>query len=348
MVGIVGHGSYIPLYRIKLEEIARVWGRDADIIKKGIQVDEISVGGIDEDSVTLGVEAAYNALKRAGIDKKQIGAVYCGSESKVYAVKPNASIIGNALGIGENYTAADVEFACKAGSAVLQICTGLVSSGIVKYGLAVGADTSQAKPGEGIPEYIASSGGAAFIVGDKKDEIIAEIEHTTSVTSDTPDFWRRNLQPYPLHGERFTGEKAYFKHTIQATEKLLREIDAKVSDVDYFVFHTPNIKFPMKVAKKIGIPKEKVLQGLLLKKIGNAYSASSLLGLTSVLDVAKPGERIVMTSFGSGASSDSFCFKVTDNIEEKRNLAPKTEDYIQKTKYVDYAVYCKYRGKLLI
>ncbi|MBW2979851.1 hydroxymethylglutaryl-CoA synthase [Candidatus Woesearchaeota archaeon] len=347
MIGIVGYGAYIPLYRIKVEEIARMWGKDPNIIKNGIGVDEISVGGIDEDSVTISIEAASNALRRAKIDKKQIGAVYCGSESKAYAVKPNASMIGHALDIGENYTGADVEFACKAGSATIQICAGLVGSGLVKYGLAVGADTSQARPG-GIPEYIASSGGGAFILGSKKAEMLAEMEYTRSVTSDTPDFWRRNTEPYPCHGERFTGDKAYFKHTVQATKKLLEEIGADVSDIDYFVFHTPNSKFPMKVAKIFGIPKEKVLPSLIVKNVGNAYSASSLLGLTATLDIAQPGQRILMTSFGSGAGSDSFCFRVTDNIEEKRDLAPKTQDYIQRTKYLDYAIYCKYRGKILI
>ncbi|MBW2974257.1 hydroxymethylglutaryl-CoA synthase [Candidatus Woesearchaeota archaeon] len=348
MAGIVGYGSYIPLYRIKTEEIARIWGKDPEDIRQGIGIDEISVGGIDEDSVTIAVEAASNALKRARIDKKKISAVYCGSESKVYAVKPNASIIGNALGIGEDYTAGDVEFACKAGSASLQICTGLVSSGLAEYGLAIGSDTSQARPGGGIPEYIASSGGAAFIVGNRKEEIVAEIEHTLSVTSDIPDFWRRNMQPYPRHGERFTGEKAYFKHTIEATKKLLDKINVNVSDVDHFVFHTPNIKFPMKIAKKLGVEKEKILAGLLVKKIGNAYSGSCMLGLSAVLDAAKPGERIVMTSFGSGAGSDSFSFKVTGNIEEKRDSALKTKDYIDKAQYIDYAIYCKYRGKILL
>jgi len=346
MAGIVGYGTYIPANRIKIEEIAKMWGKDPNIIKEGIAVDEISVAGIDEDSVTISVEASRNALLRAKIDKKNIGAIYCGSESKVYAVKPNASIIGNALEIGENHTAADIEFACKAGSAAIQMCMGLVDSGIIKYGLAIGADTSQSKPGD-ILEYTAASGGAAFIIGNKKEEIIAEIERTVSVTSDTADFWRRDKAEYPSHGERFTGEKAYFKHIVQATEKLLREIDAKVSDIDYFVFHMPNTKFPLKAAKILGIPKEKILPSLVVKKIGNTYSGSSLLGLTAVLDQANPNDRIVMTSFGSGAGADSFCFKVTDNIGNKKNLASTTQDYIQRVEYIDYATYCKIRGKLI-
>ena len=346
MVGIVGYGAYVPKYRIKIDEIAKQWGADPEVIRSGIAVDEISVGGIDEDSATISVEASQNALLRTNIDKTKIGAVYCGSESKVYAVKPNATIIGNALGIGENYTAADIEFACKAGSASIQMCAGLVKSNMIEYGLAIGADTAQSKPGDAL-EYTASSGGAAFIIGNKPEEIIAELTHTLSLSSDTPDFWRRPLEPYPNHGERFTGEKAYFKHVATATKNMLAAIKLTVEDIDYFVFHMPNTKYPTKVAKMLKIPKEKLATSLVVKNIGNTYSGSSLLGLKAVLDIAKPEEKIIMTSFGSGAGADSFFFEVTENIEKTRDLAPKTKDYTDNAKYLDYATYCKYRGKIL-
>src|SRR3989338_11398796 len=97
MVGIISYGAYIPKYRIKSEEIARVHGGDARFIKKELLVEEKSVPNYDEDSLTMGVESSLNALNKSHINKKKIGAVYFGSESKVYAVKPNASILGEAL-----------------------------------------------------------------------------------------------------------------------------------------------------------------------------------------------------------------------------------------------------------
>ena len=114
MIGIVSYGSYIPKFRIKVEEIARVWGEDAKKIKGGLGVHEKSVPDVDEDTATIAVEAAREAIKRSKINPGDIGAVFVGSESHPYAVKPTATIVGEALGVGNEYYAADLEFACKA------------------------------------------------------------------------------------------------------------------------------------------------------------------------------------------------------------------------------------------
>ena len=344
MAGIVGYGVYVPTYRIKTSEIARVWGEETERIEKGLGILEKAVGGIDEDSATLGVEAARNALLRAKISPKKIGAVYVGSESHPYAVKPTATIVAEAIGATPNTTAADLEFACKAGTASLQMLMGMVDAKIVEYGLSIGTDTAQGRPGDAL-EYSAGSGAAAFIIG-KNSESIATIEATFSYTTDTPDFWRRQGSDYPSHGGRFTGGPAYFKHVTAATEGLLQKTGMKVSDFDYVVFHQPNAKFPLEVGKKLGIPPEKMKTGLLTPVIGNTYSGASMVGLAAVLDEAKAGNKILVTSYGSGAGSDSFYIIVTDRIEERRNLAPVLKDYVAKKQYIDYSTYIKFRRKI--
>jgi hydroxymethylglutaryl-CoA synthase len=336
--GIVGFGAYVPEFRIKTETIAEVWNQNPETIKNNLLIFEKSVPGKDEDAATIAVSAAQNALARAKINPKKLGAIYVGSESHPYAVKPTASIVGEAIGAGNNYTAADLEFACKAGSAGLQACAGLVKSEMIEYGLAIGADTAQAGEGNAL-EYSAAAGGAAFIVGSKSQEVLAVIDHTLSFSSDTPDFWRRGLQANPEHAGRFTGQPAYFKHVLSATENILKETSLKPTDFDYAVFHMPNGKFPLAASKKLGFSKGQVEPGLVVTKIGNTYSGSSLLGLSAVLDIAKPGQKLLVTSYGSGSGSDAFVLTVTDNIEEKRNLALKTNDYFEKKKYISYAKY---------
>jgi hydroxymethylglutaryl-CoA synthase len=346
MTGIVGYGAYIPTYRIKTSEIAAVWGEEPSRIEKGLGILEKAVGGVDEDAATIAVEAARNALKRAGIDSKKIGALYVGSESHPYAVKPTATIVAEAIGATPNLTAADLEFACKAGTAGVQMCMGMVASKMVDYGMSIGADTAQGRPGDAL-EYSAGSGGAAIIVGPDK-ESVATIDATFSFTTDTPDFWRRQGADYPSHGGRFTGAPAYFKHVTSATNGLLSKTGMKLTDFDYVVFHQPNGKFPMEVAKKLGVPPEKLKTGLVTPVVGNSYSGASMVGLTNVLDEAKPGNKILMTSFGSGAGSDSFALTVTDRITEKRGKAPTTKSYIDSKKYISYSTYIKFRRKLKV
>lgn len=346
-VGIVGYGTCVPKYRIKADEIARVWGEEPERIKKGLGVFEKSVPDVDEDAATLAVEASRNALAMAGIDPATLGAVYVGSESHPYAVKPTATIVAEALGATPNLTAADLEFACKAGTAGMQICMGMVASNMVRFGLAVGTDTSQGRPGDAL-EYTASAGAAAYIIGGEKKDFVAQIEETFSFTTDTPDFWRRQHAEFPTHGGRFTGAPAYFRHVMGATQGLFEKTQTKAADYDYFVFHQPNGKFPLEAAKKMGIDPEKVKPGLFTPVIGNTYSGASPIGLAGVLDIATPGQRILVTSFGSGAGSDSFAIVVAEGMLAKRAAYKgwKLADYIANKEYLDYALYAKHRRKL--
>lgn len=341
-IGIVGYGCYVPVFRISVEEIARVWNTDAESIKSGLMIEEKSVPDVDEDTITISVEAARNALLRAGIEPERVGAIFIGSESHPYTVKPSGTVVAEALGLGRELMAADLEFACKAGTAAMQCCYGLVKSGLIEYGLAIGADTSQGRPGDAL-EYTAAAGGAAFIIG---RDPLATLNATLSYTSDTSDFWRREGQDYPSHGARFTGKPAYFKHVISATKNILEKTSLKPQDFNYAVFHMPNGKFPSAAAKALGFTREQIAPGFVVSRIGNCYSGSSPLGLSRVLDVAKPEEKILLTSYGSGAGSDSFIFTVTDKILERRDKAPLTDSYISRKKNIDYGTYVRLMGKL--
>jgi hydroxymethylglutaryl-CoA synthase len=345
-VGIVGYGVYIPRYRLKVEEAARMWGMDAERVKRGLLVEEKSVPGPDEDTATIAVEAARNAVRKAGINPKDIGAIYVGSESHPYAVKPTASIVAEAIEATPDLTAADYEFACKAGTAGIQTCMGMAEAGMIKYGMAIGSDTAQGAPGDPL-EYTAAAGGGAFIVGKNGPDTLAAIEGTYSYTTDTPDFWRREMRPYPRHGGRFTGKPAYFKHVLSAAYGLLRQLKLTPQDFAYAVFHQPNGKFPLQAAAELGFKKEQVLPGLLVIKIGNTYSGATMIGLAAILDQAKAGDRILAVSYGSGAGSDAFSLVVRDAIEAKRDASPKVLDYVNNKVNIDYGTYAKFRQLLV-
>ena len=347
MVGIITYGAYIPRYRIKVEEIARVWGANAKEISGGLGVFEKAVPDYDENTATIAVEAARAALLRRPVNRDEIKAVYVGSESHPYAVKPTAVTVGEAIGATPVMTAADYEFACKAGTAGIQTAMGLVKSGMMKYALAIGADTAQGAPGDAL-EYTAAAGGAAYVIG--CDNPIAEINDTCSFTTDTPDFWRREGEDYPQHGGRFSGEPGYFKHVERAAMMMMERSGTKPEDYTYAIFHQPNAKFPQKVAKTLGFTANQIKPGLLVPRLGNTYSGAVPLGLAAILDIANPGERIFVTSYGSGAGSDAFDITVTDAIEKEidRSSAPSVESMLGKKKYLDYAIYARHKGKIRV
>jgi hydroxymethylglutaryl-CoA synthase len=343
-VGIVGYGAYVPRHRIKLEEIAKVWGADAPAYKKGLMLREKSVPSPDQDTITMSVEAARYAIRRADVDPKRIGAIYIGSESHPYAVKPSGTVVAEALGATPEIHCADFEFACKAGSESMFVGLSHVKAGVMDYALGIGADTSQGAPGDAL-EYSASAGAAAFVFG--REDLVAVCEGTYAYMTDTPDFWRREYQFYPRHAGRFTGEPSYFKHVLSCARGLMERAGMTPDDFRWATFHQPNGKFPMRAAKELGFPLEKVEPGWLSPTLGNTYSGSSPMGLTAILDVAEPGDKILMVSYGSGAGSDGFIWRVTDRIDAVREAAPRTRAQLEdRPIYVDYATYAKYRGKI--
>ena len=306
MASILSYGRYIPHRRIASVTIAEHWKRGKEQAE-GLGIIEKAVAAEDEDAFTLACEAGKQALEYGDIDPNDIGAVFVGSESHPYAVKPTSGMVVSALKINPFSHAADLEFACKAGTAAVQIVSAMAQARQIKMGLAIGSDTAQSKPGDAL-EYSAAAGAAAFIVGlpSKKHPGICSIDATLSYTTDTPDFWRGNREKYPSHAGRFTGEPAYFHHVETATKKLLEQTGLKASDIDHVIFHMPNGKFPGQAAKKLGFENKQLALGFIVPNIGNTYSACSPLALTFVLEEAKKGERILLVSYGSGSGSDAF------------------------------------------
>lgn len=344
-VGILGYGVYVPLYRIAVDEISSVWRKSSIDIQTSLGVKEKSVASYDEDAVTLAYEASVNALRHAGIPPTQIDVCFVGSESHPYAVNPTSTIVAEFLGFGRNYLAADLEFACKAGTSGMIATGGLIDSGNILVGLVIGSDTAQAKPHD-ILEYTAASASAAFVLGKNSHDAIAKLVDFTSYSSDTPDFWRRDGVRFPSHGGRFTGEPAYFSHVEGAARRLLTKVGMEPSDFDYCIFHMPNGKFPREAARRLGFRKEQLAPSLVVDQIGNPYSASSLLGLSAVLDVASPHRKIFMVSYGSGAGSDAFIFETTKTIVRKRSRCLPVSSFLKNVRYLSYVEYLRFGGKL--
>src|SRR3989338_992751 len=336
MIGVISYGFYIPKYRIKTEEIAKVWGKNLDDVKKSLLIEEKSVAGIDEDSLTMAFESASSALSDVKVDRSKIKVVLFGSETHPYAVNPASTILAEFLGIEKNYLAYDTEFACKAATGAIISAQGLIKSGYSDFALITGSDKGMGKTHD-VLEYTAASGSVSLLLG--KDDLILEILDFESFSSDTPDFWRREGIRYPSHGGRFTGKPSYFYHIEEASKSLFKKTGLLPKDFSFAVFHMPNGKFPVQVAKSLGFSMAQIKDSLTVNYLGNSYTASALIGLTAVLEKAKPGDLIYLCSYGSGAGSDSFVLRVTKNILKRRKEFTKV---IGDKKYIDYPTYLKF------
>ena len=336
--GIVGYGVYLPKFRIK-NEGAGVLG-----------VKERTVSFADEDTTTFAVEAGKRALIHAAVESRHVRKCFAGSESAPYAVKPLMATVSQALELGEKYEdgffsgGIDSQFACKAATDLFIDAAALVAYPAFggEYVMVIGADNSQAAPGDPL-DYTVGAGGVAYLFG--KRDVIATLDYYVPYTSDTPDFYRREGEKYPRHGGRFTGEPAYYKHVLTAMKTALTETKLTPKDIAYVVCHSPNATFPQRAALEAGFERKQIEPGLVVASIGNLYSGSSPAGLAAVLDIAKPGERILVTSYGSGSGSESYLFTVTEQITEKRKRSISVKDQIENScrQYVDYNTYRKWK-----
>ena len=211
----------------------------------------------------------------------------------------------------------------------------MIEAGVIEAGLVIGADIAQSKMGDAL-EFTAGAGAGAVILGSKKFNWLARFEYFNSFNSDTPDFWRRAGEKYPSHAGRFTGEPAYFDKVIKGTESFLRKTKQKIKDFDQVILHMPNGKFPKRTGQRLGIEWEKMEKGFVVNEIGNPYSASALLGLIKVLEEGKRREKVLVTSYGSGAGSDSFSLKSLKKMKKDKFDLAAQFDHAEQINYSEY------------
>ena len=350
--GIVGYGHYVPYLRMDMKVLAEQWGVSPQL-ERAYRLNgrnRVAVNSSDEDTVTLAVAAAERALRCAPASAK-IATLLVGSESHPYAVKPTSIIVAEALGLAPDIFAADLEFACKGGSAAVLLSSAIVKAEMGSHALAIGADCPQSAPGT-LLEASVGAGGCALVVG-PGSESIARIEAVASAGSDATDFWRRDGSHYPSVVGKFSVDEGYMAHSERVVRALFEVTETSARDYAYCVFHQPYVALPSALAKSLGFTPNQVKPGLIAARIGNTYSASCLLALCAVFEVASPGDRILLASFGSGAGSDGMVLRVTDAmpayLARCREAGLDTIDVELGQDHADWLTYGQYargQGKL--
>jgi 3-hydroxy-3-methylglutaryl CoA synthase len=331
MIGIKSFGAYIPRYRMNRKVIAQAIGWFSPVGGKG----ERSVANFDEDAITMAVAAGMDCM--GNLDKTDIDALYLASSTLPYKERQNAGIVSTALGLGDAVRTADVAGALKSGTAALIAALDAVKAQSAKEALVTASDMRLGKPAS--PEESAfGDGSAAFLVSDK--DVVASFEGSYSVSYDFVDIRRDEKDRFGKTWEpRWVRDEGYFKMIPEVISGLLKKYNLDIKDFSKVIYPCPNSRDVAAMAKKLGMDPSQIADDL-QAVVGSTGSAYSLMMFVNVLQEAKPGDKILVASFGNGC--DALYFQVTDKINDIKHVKG-VKGYLNikadLTNYIQYLVF---------
>jgi hydroxymethylglutaryl-CoA synthase len=332
MSGIIGYGVYVPKYRIKQQDIGIPWG--------SFGMGEKAVCGWDEDIISMAAEAVDNAVKHSGVKAADVGALYMGTASSHMVEMHLSPILAELLGLSPHATVLDLPGTVNAVGNALSQCLMAIEAKRIKCGIVVGTENRMAGPGSD-GEVSFGAAAVAMVIGTQGT--IADIEGVESYRTLFMDRWRNAKDPWVsnLFDQRFYRDDGYAKHIEEATKALLAKVNKKTSDYKLAIFPQVDPRVPAGAGKALGM---KNLFPDLTGAIGDVGGVSPFLCMAGALEQTKPGERLLVASYGSGMAT-AFSIVATDNIGKKKT--PKTlEKYIAQKAYVDYPAYLRLMGNI--
>ena len=310
MVGICSYGGYVPRYRLNRGLIVQAMAWMNPVIMAHAQ-GEKAVANCDEDPITMAVAAGIDALK--GVDLSTIEGVYFASTTMPYTERLNAGIITTALNVNDQVRAADFGGGLKAGTTALLSALESVKTRWVNNIVVTSADCRLGKAAT-TQEMVFGDAAAAFLVGN--EDVIAEFKGSYSVTYDFADHMRAYSAEHDRQWEeRWIRDMGYTDFIPEVINGLLDKYKLKISDFSKVIYPCNNRGGRKKINGKLEISPE-VEQSNLQAEIGDSGTSLPLVMLAHALEDAKPGDKILVTSYGSGC--DALYFEVTENIRNKR------------------------------
>jgi len=303
--GILCCGAYLPRLRLQRKSIAAANSWFAPGLR-GLAKGERAMANWDEDSITMAVEAARDCM--AGRDRAAIGQLVLASTTHPYSDRQNAGIAANALNLPSALGVLDVTGSQRAGTSAL--ATALASS--TEKEILVAAAEHRRTKAASPQEMHYGDGAAAILVG--KGKPIARLLAAHSETVDFVDHFRGSDAEHDYAWEeRWIRDEGYMKIVPRALEAVLKAAGAKPESVTHFCMPCTLSRVVPAIAKRAGIA-ENAVRDTLGTVCGDTGAAHPLVLLVHALQDAKPGERILVASFGQGC--DALLFEVTDAITQ--------------------------------
>ncbi len=334
MVGITSYGAYIPRYRLARDLVAKAWG-------PRYIPGERAVANHDEDSLTMAAEAALNCL--SGRDPRTVNGLIFASTTSPYLEKQASTLIATSLDLPAEIYTADHLSSVRAGTAALKSALDAVKGGSAGNMLVAAADSRRGEPGSD-SEQLLGDGSAALLVG--KTGVAASIEGFYSLSEEFMDSWRKQDDEFIQKGDAaFVQAYGYGRLVPECVQGILKKYEMKISDIAKFVIPAPDSRSYGRVTKALNLPAGSFSEDPLLTTVGDTGAASPLLFLTSALEKAQAGERILLCSYGAG-NTDAFILQITPEIEGLKDR--RGASYYQKSKrpLTNYEKFLKFQRTL--
>jgi len=303
MFGILSYGAYVPMFRLSRDLIAKAWGG-------GSGAGEKAVANFDEDSLTMGVEAAVDCLQ--GVDTKSIDALYFVSMTHPYHEKQAASIIAETLDLRQDTFTLDLDNSPRGATSAFRLAADAVAGGSAKKVLVIASDCRVTAPNSA-DEMLFGDGAAAFLLGD--DKPVATIDGAYHVFSSFMDTWKMPNEAFlRTWQDRFIFGEGYSKIAPQAAKAALKQFNATTEDFAKVVLYAPDQRRHTELAKALKVDAKTQLQDGLFNDIGHTGSALVPMMLVAALQDATAGDRILTFNYGDGC--DVHALTVTPEISK--------------------------------
>jgi 3-hydroxy-3-methylglutaryl CoA synthase len=330
MAGITSFGAYIPFYRLTHKEIARAWGGRAG---EG----ERSVANVDEDSITMAVEAVRDLLGNS--EGREIDGIMFATTTSPYAEKQASALIATAADLRNDVRTADYTTSLRSATTATLAAIDSVKAGSLSNVVIAAADTRLAPP-KSANERIFGDAASAIAVG--RDKVIANLLASHSTIDEMTDVWRNDDDRF-VSGweERFSITQGYQRVVRQTVSELFERNAIGPSEITKAIFYAPDAGTLAGVARSLALKPEQVPDHL-FTTVGNTGAAMPLLVLSSALEQSSPGEKLLVVGYGSGC--DALLFEVTDEIGKARSARRGVKGHLAaKTTLDSYERYAKFR-----
>jgi 3-hydroxy-3-methylglutaryl CoA synthase len=328
--GITSLGVYIPYFYLSRQTIATAWGAKG---RKGVR----SIANVDEDSVTMAVEATRQCLRFT--DKKQITHLYFATASAPYSEKSGAGLVNTVCDFPRNTLIADFQSCIKGGTTAIRAAMDAARANAGTQALVVAADCRKAYP-KSEKEQMFGDGAAAVVIGN--ENVLATIDDFATASDEIVDIWRNEGDKFVLSGEdRFIKEEGYLPSLIHVIKEVLGKSKLAPKDITKAIFSTPGMREYTELAKKTGFEPEQIQDPLMLE-VGNCGTAQVLLLLNLALEEAKPGDRLLVANYGNGA--DAMILTVTDEIARIQKKPIVKSLLANRSEFTDYGRFLSFNG----